>query len=336
MGKGIGGDFTGFHFNGYYSEDLGITRISDGDRYNSDLLPTRNSRTAQNVGGHGTYYWDSFYTQKSFSINFAFDNLTEREKRNLAIIFGTDQISSLWFDEEPYKQYYVLTNNTLQLKTIAFDAEDGSRIYKGEGSIQLTAYYPFATSRFKFIDSSPYVSYTDHPNDLQWYEASGMLITDTIDVNSHYDAAGSNIRLFNPGDIESDCYIYYTLDSATNSAEPNNIRSVQLLKDNSPYAGIAFSSSMSKKGNDTMIRINSRSNVVEGLIGAIDSSDNSFNGELSGNIYNEYIIGGNFFKIPVWNDTVKTLTLVSSGASAGSSAAVGFNCDKIDYMYTYY
>ena len=196
---GIGGDYTGFHFNDQYSADLGITRVSDGNRYNFDLLPSRNNKTAQNVGGHGTYYWDSYYTQKIFTINFAFDSLTETQKRQLAVVFGTDKISSLWFDEEPYKQYYVLTNNTLQLKAIAFDDDNGGRIYKGEGSVQLIAYYPFALSRFKYLSES------SDANKNEWKDASKMLAT-----QGTYDSANSSsIKLFNPGDMESDCYLYY-------------------------------------------------------------------------------------------------------------------------------
>lgn len=302
---GIGGDYTGFHFNDQYSADLGITRVSDGNRYNFDLLPSRNSKTAQNVGGHGTYYWDSYYTQKNFTINFAFDNLTEAQKRQLATVFGTNEISPLWFDEEPYKQYYVLANNTLQLKTIAFDDDNGSRIYKGEGSVQLVAYYPFALSRFKYIDSSPYSSYAT--NELQWYEASGML-----ESKGAYDNASStNIKLFNPGDMESDCYIYYS-----KTAIPTNVE----IKCNNVLKGwMTFSSAMSSAiaSADSYIRINSRSNVIEGV---------ASNMNLTGNIYNEYITGGDFFKIPVWANTSVNMNLESSPAS----------CVKIDYMYTYY
>ena len=297
---GIGGDFTGFTFNNYYSQNLGITRVSEGNRYSSDLLPTKNSKTAQNIGGHGTYYWDSYYTQRNININFAFDSLTEEEKRNLSVIFGTNKISSLWFDEEPYKQYYVLVNNTLQLKTICFD-EDNKRIYKGEGNVQFIAYYPFALSRFKYLSESTY------QNQNEWAETSGML-----DEKGNYDGTGTSIRLFNPGDFESDCYAYYSIDNAPTL--------VKIQHDTIVYGGLSLDSALQAKGNDTIIRINSRSNVIEGLTGTINGTMS-----LSGNIYNEYILEGDFFKVPLWTDKTSELSLVSDT-----------DCIKMDYMYTYY
>jgi len=37
---GLKGDFISFSFNGVHSSELGITRTSDGSRYNENLLPT--------------------------------------------------------------------------------------------------------------------------------------------------------------------------------------------------------------------------------------------------------------------------------------------------------
>jgi hypothetical protein len=61
-------DFTGFSFNGVHSSELGIVRISDGSRYNEDLLPTLQDKTIQVPGGDGTYYFGSYYTQRTFPI----------------------------------------------------------------------------------------------------------------------------------------------------------------------------------------------------------------------------------------------------------------------------
>jgi len=36
----IKGDFLGFTFNGVHSSELGLTRVSDGSRYNENLYPT--------------------------------------------------------------------------------------------------------------------------------------------------------------------------------------------------------------------------------------------------------------------------------------------------------
>ena len=43
-------DFIGFSFNGHRSESLGIVRVSDGSRYNEDLVPTAQDKTVQVPG----------------------------------------------------------------------------------------------------------------------------------------------------------------------------------------------------------------------------------------------------------------------------------------------
>ena len=101
------GDFIGFSFNGYRSEDLGIVRVSDGSRYTEDLLPTAQDKTVQVPGGDGFYYFGSDYTQKPFTIPIAFDGLTEKQFRELQQVFGTKELGKLVFDERPYKYYMV-------------------------------------------------------------------------------------------------------------------------------------------------------------------------------------------------------------------------------------
>ena len=86
----------------------------------------------------------------------AFDSLTEAEYRRLRQHFGDKGIHELIFDERPYKVYTAKVTGTPQLKTICFDGEDKDgnpcRIYKGEGTLTFTAYYPFARSRFKYLE----------------------------------------------------------------------------------------------------------------------------------------------------------------------------------------
>ena len=40
MAIALKGDFIGFSFNEHRSESLGIVRVSDGSRYNEDLVPS--------------------------------------------------------------------------------------------------------------------------------------------------------------------------------------------------------------------------------------------------------------------------------------------------------
>ena len=72
-------DFLGFTFNGKHSlYDLNVYRVSDGGRYNDNLSPELQDKTAEIPGGDGAYYFGTTHKSKKFSINIAFDGLTER------------------------------------------------------------------------------------------------------------------------------------------------------------------------------------------------------------------------------------------------------------------
>ena len=143
------GDFMGFTYGTdaegkpVHSSDLGIVRVSDGSRFNENLLPTIQDKTVQVPGGDGTYYFGSYYTQRQFTINYAFDDLTEEGVKRLKSHFGDKKIHDLVFDERPDRIYSAKVTGTATIKHIPFDSS-GKTIYKGEGSIQFTCYYPFA------------------------------------------------------------------------------------------------------------------------------------------------------------------------------------------------
>ena len=115
------GDFLGFKFGGSHSSDLGIIRVSDGDRYKDTLHPEVKDRTAEVTGLDGEYYFGSDFGNKSFDIDIAFDSLTEDQLRNLKRVFGTKQIQQLIFDECPYKKYMVKIEDPIELSYICFD-----------------------------------------------------------------------------------------------------------------------------------------------------------------------------------------------------------------------
>ena len=60
----------------------------------------------------------------------------------------------LTFDESPYKEYTVKASDTINLQYICFGEIGAERIYKGEGTMQLIAYYPFGICRKKSDKSS--------------------------------------------------------------------------------------------------------------------------------------------------------------------------------------
>ena len=275
MAIALKGDFIGFSFNEHRSESLGIVRVSDGSRYNEDLVPTAQDKTVQVPGGDGFYYFGSDYTQKPFTIPIAFDGLTEKQFRELQQVFGTKELGKLVFDERPYK-YYMVKSGKPQLKYICF-GKDGERIYKGEGTLSFTAYYPFAKSIFKFLNE-----YNDKNKD-EWKEASGMKAE-----KGTYDTVSDNgsISVYNAGDLETDFILKF--DLPVDNTSISDIK-ITLSKENvGKVEAFLDLKGFSKKNTDTGFQINTKTNLIEG-----------FNAEgLTGTLYNENITQGDFFKIP--------------------------------------
>ena len=270
----LSGDFIGFTFNGVHSSDMGIIRTSDGSRFNENLLPASTDKTVQIPGGDGTYYFGSNYTQRQIPISIATDELTETQFRQLKQWLGDKQIHPLVFDEAPYKTYMVKTSSIPTLKFICFDnitKNNGemtvNRVYKGEGSLQFIAYFPFARCTKKYLSE-----YTDS-NKEEWASASGLLTT-----QGDYDGTGAEINLYNPGDIETDFFAYYVRTS---------LKRLTKIYINSNILNFDFSNN--DNVIDTYIRINSKANLIEGC-------DENF--KPTGTLYNKFITSGDFFKIP--------------------------------------
>ena len=302
------GDFIGFSFNGYRSEDLGIVRVSDGSRYTEDLLPTAQDKTVQVPGGDGFYYFGSDYTQKPFTIPIAFDGLTEKQFRELQQVFGTKELGKLVFDERPYK-YYMVKSGKPQLKYICF-GKDGERTYKGEGTLTFTAYYPFAKSVFKFLEKEieketgkeVYVLRKTYSNIEEWAEASGMKAQGTLDKvpkNEDNDPIPGDILVYNAGDLEADFILRFRKwTEAEENVENRPVVSVSLTRKDSSgnTKNILKITPFILDPKDVGFQINTKSNLIEG----IDSQKIA-----TGNLYNKYIIEGDFFKIPPQEEGLK-------------------------------
>lgn len=279
-------DFCGFQFNGVHSSDLNILRVSNGSRYEETLVPSFQDTTAQIEGGDGTLYWESFYSNRPFNIQIAFDSISEEKFRRLRQVFNGKAMGELIFDEAPYKAYSVKVQSPPQLNYICFDQLDDNnktvRVYKGEGTISFIAYYPYAKSVKKFLNEY------DNTNKDEWATASRMK-----DTQGDYDKVGPNgstdILLYNAGDIETDWQAFYIINS-TGCALTN----ITLKKGEQPggqtEGTMAFSPITKKNQNDAFIRINSRTNLIEGC----NSSK-----EPTGSLYNEFLHAGDFFKIPL-------------------------------------
>ena len=130
------GDFIGFTFDGIHSSELGIVRVSGGDRYEEALVPSLSLKTTNVPGGDGSYYFGTSYTQRNINLQIAFDSLTQQQFMRLISVFGTKKISTLIFDENPYKVYNVKISSEPKLNYICFD-EDNKRILKDTIDLKL-------------------------------------------------------------------------------------------------------------------------------------------------------------------------------------------------------
>lgn len=191
-------DFIGFTYNGKHSyRDLGIYRTIDGSRYNDNLTATLTDKTSDVPGGNGQYYFGTTFKNRTFTVQFAFDSLNEVKLRELKKVFCGDGIYELIFDERPYQVWNAKVTGTASLKHICFEV-DGERVYKGEGSITFTCYYPFAHTPTKLWSAEKdrkgnlVYSYIDadgrllsnydkdaYTNIEEWSEASGLAEKDT-------------------------------------------------------------------------------------------------------------------------------------------------------------
>lgn len=111
-----------FKYGDNYASDFGLIRVSNGSRYNDNLLPTLNDKTADVPGGDGMYYFNSYYKQKQFNINFAFDGLTEEQLRAIRQWLNGKEIKELEFDERPGLFYSAKVTGTPSFKYIPFDS----------------------------------------------------------------------------------------------------------------------------------------------------------------------------------------------------------------------
>lgn len=351
----IKGDFLGFEFNGYRSEDLGIVRTSDGDRYNENLHPEINDITAEVPGMDGNYYFGSTFGVKNFTINIAFDSLTEGQFRKLRRVFGIRNVAPLIFDERPYKRYLVKLANPIELNYICFDedekligtARDGVRrdsdsptgweqvipyvktgnkikVYKGEGTIEFIAYFPYAKSTFKEIP-------TGRENE-DWVAASGILSSSNYSAFDTYDNETGEIKVYNPGDVETGFRLYIPFSEPSGGKRTLAQTTLTYIVNEQNIAELIINAIEidTESNSDLGILIDTNTGLITGVsvapVGGVNSTYTT-----SGNLYNQYVSLGNFFKIQ------PSIAVNNSGVDNSSIEITGGNNGiQIFYDYLYF
>ena len=408
--NGLKGDFTGFTFNGVHSSDLGITHVSEGDRYKDMLVPEIEDKTVEIPGLDGIYFYGSNFKSKNFSISIAFDGVTETQLRQMRTLFGYKHTGLLSFDEAPYKQYQVKVASAPEFEYICFDerkkvasttprdgvrvatreevpydtAEDPDnlytnvgidavvdesvvspilqnttievtreqvypweyvqdnqgndvyeRIYKGEGTIEFIAYYPFAKQLFRTLSEYRNI----YTNVDEWAESSGLLETleinnnNTIDVYQYSEDQGI-INVYNPGDVETGFRLY--IPFITNTIPTMDIYYKTSVPGDTGQLKLHIDEITRKENNDMGIQINTINGLIEGIYNLQDSKITS------GTLYNETVTG-EFFKIqPCEYNNPHQIIIVSDRLGSEpetdpeSGQTIIRNAVKIFYDYLYF
>lgn len=212
-------DFLGFSFCGIHSSDLRIIRTSNGSRYNMPINGETKNETVTPDGLNVTYLFSSVTVQRTFSIAFAFDNLTEEYIRKIKDTFNPQKEGELIFDEEPYKAYTAKLNGNITLQVVPF-YNGLERIFKGEGTIGFICYNPYGhtpketktveiNGTEKLVDGRYQAYYSDEFGDNpQWRDVANL-----IQDNENFTPGTNRGEIPSPfvfslNDSENDRYVW--------------------------------------------------------------------------------------------------------------------------------
>lgn len=226
-------DFLAFSYNGVHSfDDLGIYRVSSGDRYENSLSPEVKDNIMEVTGGDGAIRQKSRHGSKKIDVHIAFDNLTESGLEALSKTFRGDQEAPLWFEECPYKVYLAKVASSPEIKFVPFQQGDET-IYKGEGTISFVCYStPYARTP-DCVDTDDYSgklisSYQGFQNYEKWRQEDLLSVKD-VDVVVKGDVP-CPFYLELTGTLYNGAEVVVT-DSSQNSSNPTELCSIVLSEE---------------------------------------------------------------------------------------------------------
>jgi hypothetical protein len=157
-------------------------------------------------------------------VNYAFEDLSEADIRVIKQTFSGDGIHELVFDERPYMAWSAKVTGTASMKHLCFE-ENGERIYKGEGSITFTCYYPFGHTPKKLWrvngDTWTYSEYkADNITKIDGKKLSDYIDTAYSNKSEWDDASGLKNEPkngYNPGDLPTP-FVLTTLSAVSAGA----------------------------------------------------------------------------------------------------------------------
>lgn len=289
-------DYIGFTFGQYHSSELGLYRVSDGNRFRREVSGGTQDTVLRIEGSDVSYFVEARLEPRTISLNIAYDSLSEEQVSLIGKVFDGRTVHPLILDELPFKAYYARVHRAIELSYIPFGTMYGERIYKGEGSIEFMLYDPLAVSTGKYLADYPTRYF---PNRDEWAVASRMKMD-----KGDYDGTGENILMYNAGDISTDLEIYFSL------SEILNIDMYTRVAGDSDRQ-VLFNIPKKETNADVYVRLNSRNHLFEGCNG---------DREPTNTLYNKYIIAGSIFNLPVGEHTLEST----------------IDCQGVAYLHRYY
>ena len=243
----------------------------------------------------------------------------ENDKRYGVRVINRIPITETIVDEDTQEEIEIETGEyEVQRERIyPYEREEGTeRIYKGEGSISFVCYFPFAKSVYKQIPISE--------EESDWVISSGLLTAAEYATIDKYDNETGIINVYNAGDVPTGFRLYIPFDAGAESTlEPITLTYKNIL--GAQMADILSIEAITKKDNDVGILIDTNNGLIIGVkpqlttetsivydsqTGALVNAEAQnvevgitydINGNAqystSGNIYNEYVEAGDFFKL---------------------------------------
>lgn len=328
--KDFQGPFLGFTYNGRHSSELGIVRINTGNRAEMPLSPSFKDSTAEVPGGKGLYYFNTQIQQRQFTINFAYDDLTEEDVRELREWLNPLEQGELIFDEEPYKAYTVKPNTQPKLSYLVFNkkitteafklyepstVKSSGRVYKGEGAIGFTAYYPYAKAPSKELSYyNPNTKEGGFGSQEEWKTAAGF--DEEVGLDS--------LECYNRGDIETPVTLNFKVakDINTNEAVSGNV-GIELYSGTTSQIGTRIGyvyMDASKMSVNVIYTINSKLELIT---------------DENGVARNDIIVASKFFYLPPREKCFFNVNYLRGYTGEQTNSTTAITDKDIDYDYLY-
>ena len=216
----------------------------------------------------------------------------ENDKRYGVRVINRIPITETIVDEDTQEEIEIETGEyEVQRERIyPYEREEGTeRIYKGEGSISFVCYFPFAKSVYKQIPISE--------EESDWVISSGLLTAAEYATIDKYNNETGIINVYNAGDVPTGFRLYIPFDAGAESTlEPITLTYKNIS--NAETVNILSIEAITKKDNDVGILIDTNNGLIVGVNSqpTINQNGNA-QYSTSGNIYNEYVEAGDFFKL---------------------------------------